>query len=192
MTRTGAAAGAAIVAVGLGALLVLLLAGGGDSADGALASERQRHASALEAHTGEPILWGNFVVRAARKDAVELRSVELVDATPGVHIRRALVADGSRPEARVLVFESRDFARLRNYPAWRKSLHPLAGYRVRPRARDDELVLELDGLRRGRYRVTGGVRLHYSVDGDDGTIELPNQLLVCAPTPCSPPRPKGF
>jgi hypothetical protein len=190
VTRPRAALAAAIVAVGLGALLVVL-SDGDDAAGGALASERQRHASALEAHTGAAILWGNFVVHA-RKAPVELRSVELVDASPGLSIRRALVADGDRPEARVLVFEAREFERLPRYSAWRKSLHSLAGYTVKPGARDDELVLELDGLRRGRHRVTGGVRLHYSVDGGDASIVLPNQLLVCAPTPCDPPRPKGF
>jgi hypothetical protein len=180
--------GAAVVAV----VLVVILRDGSSSAGTALASERQRHASAIQLPTGEPIVWGNFVVHAAGDDPVELRSVELLGASAGMRIQRAQVADASRPQSRVLVFGARDFARLPNYAAWRKSLHPLAGYEVRPGARDDELVLYLAPLGRGSFQVGGGVRLRYRVGGDEGGIVLPNQLGVCAPPPCRPPRPKGF
>jgi len=40
--------------------------------------------------------------------------------------------------------------------------------------------------------VTKGIRLHYRVDGDDGHIDLPNQLGACVPFGCWVPKPVGF
>jgi hypothetical protein len=181
--RCGRIAAAALVLVGLAGC-----GGGDDKSTGALHTERQRHASAIQLSGREPLVWGNFVVRAAG-EPVRLKGVELIGASPGLRIRRAMVADGKRPQARVLVFEAGDFAELPTHAAWQDSLHPLAGYTVRPGEKDAEVVLELATPRRGSFQVTGGVRLRY---GDGGAIVLPNQLSACAPAPCEPKRPAGF
>jgi hypothetical protein len=197
VSRRAALAGAALLAIA-GAVLAVVLVPGSDSsssASGALATERERRASGIEIAPDERLLWGNLVVRAARDEEVELVDVELLGASEGLRLRRALVADGQRPQARLLVFGERAFERLPNVDAWRRSLHPLAGYRVERdagRFRDTEIVLEFEPVGEGTFQVRRGVRLQYRVGDAEGAIRLPNQLSVCAPSPCKPPRPVGF
>ena len=107
------------------------------------------------------------------------------------------MADRRRPQARLLVFGERAFKQLPNYGEWQRSLHPLAGNHVRPASgagplRDTEIVLELEPVGRGSAFVHGGVRVAYEVEGETGSLKLPNQLGICAPSPCRPPPPKGF
>ncbi len=158
----------------------------------ALGTERVRRASGIEVRPDERVLWGNLVVRTTRDTPVELKRVRLIEASERITVRRALVADGRRPQDRLLVFGERAFEELPTYEAWQRSLHPLTGYEVEPgQARDTEIVLELEPLGRGAAAVEGGVRVTYEAEGRTATLDLPNQLGVCAPSPCRPPPPTG-
>jgi hypothetical protein len=207
----------AVAAVALAAVAGVPLAGCGDDddggGDGGLSTERTRRASGVPVRADDPILWGNFIVWPATDRTAELRGVALRGATGGLRIRRALVATGRRPQERLLAAGREDF--LNGFPVrdWQASFRPLRGHEVKPmdgpwdpefgsdrgtrRTTDGvfestEIVLELAPPGRGRFRVADGIRLRYTVDGDERHIDLPNQLMVCAPKPCKTPRPVGF
>jgi hypothetical protein len=144
---------------------------------------------------------------------VELQRAELLGVEGGLRIRRAMVADGRRPQERILAAGREDFENGFPVGEWRRSFRPLKGYEVTPKQgpwdpqfgnrkgtrysedgvfESTEIVLELAPTGPGRFRVTRGIRLRYTVDGEEGHIDLPNQLMVCAPKPCKTPRPVGF
>jgi hypothetical protein len=207
-SRPAGPVGLALLAV---ACAVLPLACGSDeqSAEGALATEPRPRASGIQLRPDERLLWGNLMVRAAGDQIVELRDAELLRADDGLRVRRLLVADGRRPQERLLVFGERAFRTLPDAERWRESLHPLRGYRVEPvegpwepgfqgiltrggRWRMTEIVIEFEPIGRASVQVKGGVRVKYRVGDSEGHVDLPNQLSACAPSPCRPVRPEGF
>lgn len=201
-------AGLALLAVAC-TLLPLACSSGDGSADGALVTERRPRASGIQLTPDERLLWGNLVVRAAGDQTVELRDAELLRADDGLRVHRLLVADGRRPQERLLVFGERAFRALPDADRWRESLHPLRGYRVEPvegpwkpgfegiltrdgRWRMTEIVIQFEPIGRASVQVKGGVRVEYRVGNSERHVDLPNQLSACAPSPCRPVRPEGF
>lgn len=207
--RRTSLAGIAVLAVAGVAEVVALAASGDGSAEDALVTEPDLRGSGIAIRPDERLLWGNLVVRAGGDETVELRDAELLDASEGLRVRRLLVADGRRPQVRLLVFGEREFRALPDDERWRESFHPLRGYRLEPvdgpwepgfegvRTRDGrwrmtEIVIEFEPIGRASVQVKGGVRIHYRVGDDDGHIDLRNQLSACAPSPCRYARPEGF
>jgi hypothetical protein len=207
-SRRAGLAGLALLA--LACTLLPLACGSGDqSADGGLVTERRPRASGIQLAPDERLLWGNLVVRAAGDHTVELRDAELLRADAGLRVHRLLVADGRRPQERLLVFSERAFRALPDADRWRESLHPLRGYRVEPvegpwepgfegiltrdgRWRMTEIVIQFEPIGRASVQVKGGVRVEYRVGDSERHVDLPNQLSACAPSPCRPVRPEGF
>ena len=176
---------AAVLALLAAALVAYLLARDGEPSPGPLRAEENSQLSG-PARTNREFMYGVPVVRNEGDEPAVLESASFVDASPGLEIVRTLVAGPGRG-ANYIASSGRfppRFSPLRD-------VHPLRGYRVPPQSepageRGAELVFVLRARRPGRY-VTRGVRLDYSVGGDQHRRMLPNAFAACVASPGTKP-----